>query len=159
MSTSDTQQDTRYQLQPIGFVRGTELDAQLEILEPYRPALKQLNHYSHVIALWWAHEHDNPHSREVTQCKPPYAADKLTGVFACRSEYRPNPIAITVCEIQDVDEECGIVRVTYMDAWDGTPLLDLKAYYPVTDRVRDVRIPDWLSGWPEWVEDAHLLAF
>jgi hypothetical protein len=37
--------------------------------------------------------------------------------------------------------------------------VDLKAYFPVCDRVREAKVPEWISDWPEWVEDGHLLAF
>jgi tRNA (Thr-GGU) A37 N-methylase len=55
-----------------------------------------------------------------------------------------------VCEIVDIDEESGIVKLTNIDAYDNTPVLDLKPYIPVVDRVQDVKVPDWYSGWPEW---------
>ena len=79
--------------------------------------------------------------------------DKLTGIFACRSEYRPNPIAITTCEILDVNKAKGIVNIKNIDAYDGTEIIDLKAYFPVCDRVKNAKIPDWLSFWPEWMPD------
>jgi tRNA (Thr-GGU) A37 N-methylase len=85
-------------------------------------------------------------------CTPPYA-DKLTGVFACRAEYRPNPIAITTCKILEVNEQKGAVEVPWIDAYNGTPIIDLKAYFPVCDRVKQPYIPDWLKGWPEWVPE------
>lgn len=125
----------------------------MRVFERYRPALRQLGHFSHVIALWWAHQHDNERSRSALQTEPPYAKGKVTGVFATRAEYRPNPIALTTCRILGVDEEEGVIRVNEIDAFDGTPLLDLKAYFPVLDRVREVCIPDWLEGWPEWLPE------
>jgi tRNA-Thr(GGU) m(6)t(6)A37 methyltransferase TsaA len=146
-------------MHPIGYVRSAEQGSYLEILEPFRPALKQLGGFSHVIVLWWADQHDNEQSRGLLQCRPPYADEKLTGVFACRAEYRPNPIAITACRMVAVDETEGIIRLEYIDAFDGTPIVDLKAYFPVSDRVREATVPEWLTDWPEWVEDGHLLAF
>jgi tRNA-Thr(GGU) m(6)t(6)A37 methyltransferase TsaA len=148
-----------YKIHPIGYVHNGEGSSYLEILETFRPALKQLDQFSHVIVVWWADRHDNEQSRSLMQCQPPYAEGKLTGVFACRAEYRPNPIAITACKMVEVDEKNGIVRLEYIDAYDGTPVVDLKAYFPVSDRVRDVKVPEWVSDWPEWVEDGHLLAF
>ncbi len=147
-----------YQIHPIGYVHCPEGESYLEISEPFRPALKQLDQFSHVIVLWWGNLHDDPKSRSVMQCNPPYAQNKLTGIFACRAEYRPNPILVTVCKIISVDEDSGIVRLEYIDAIDGTPILDLKAYFPVCDRVREAKVPEWVSDWPEWVEDGHLLA-
>jgi tRNA-Thr(GGU) m(6)t(6)A37 methyltransferase TsaA len=141
-----------YQLYPIGYVRrGEDGGCRLEILAPYRPALKQLDQFSHVMVFWWADQHDNEQGRSLLQTRPPYAEDRLTGVFACRSEYRPNPIAMTICQIWGVDQENGLVQVTNIDAYDGTALVDLKAYFPVCDRVKEAHIPGWLSDWPAWM--------
>jgi len=143
----------QYDLYPIGTVRRSEGDIWLEIEERFRPALQQLEHFSHVMVFWWADKLDTEEHRRILETEPPYAQGKVTGVFACRSEYRPNPIAMTTCEIQGVDEAAGIVRVVNIDAYDGTPIVDLKAYFPVCDRVKEAYIPAWLSDWPEWMPD------
>jgi tRNA-Thr(GGU) m(6)t(6)A37 methyltransferase TsaA len=148
-----------FELYPIGYVQAAENSYAVQILEPFRPALKQLGQFSHVNVLWWADQHDNEQARSLMQVSPPYAEDKLTGVFACRAEFRPNPIAVTTAPILEVDEEQGLVRLAYIDAYDGTPVVDLKAYFPVSDRVREARLPEWLSDWPQWLEDAYQLAF
>ena len=151
-----TESQETFKLVPIGHVRRQEGCIELAILEPFRPGLRQLDHFSHVIVLWWADKHGNDRSRGTLQCEPPYAAGKITGVFACRAEYRPNPVAMTTCKVLGVDEASGVVRVADIDAFDGTPVLDLKAYFPVCDRVQDARIPDWLSDWPEWMPEEGL---
>jgi tRNA-Thr(GGU) m(6)t(6)A37 methyltransferase TsaA len=142
-----------FTMYPIGYIRRGLKNMNLEILEPFRPGLKQLDHFSHVMVFWWADKHDNEESRSIMQTNPPYAADKVTGVFACRSEYRPNPVAMTTCRILGVDEENGIVQVADIDAYDGTPIVDLKGYFPVCERVKDAAIPEWLSDWPEWMPE------
>jgi tRNA-Thr(GGU) m(6)t(6)A37 methyltransferase TsaA len=148
--------DKTFQMIPIGYIRRSDEGISLEILEPYRPALKQLDHFSHVMVFWWADKHDNENSRGIMQTEPPYAAGNVTGVFATRAEYRPNPIAMTTCKLLGVDEERGILQVADIDAIDGTPIVDLKAYFPVCDRVKDAHIPEWLSDWPEWMPDEGL---
>jgi tRNA-Thr(GGU) m(6)t(6)A37 methyltransferase TsaA len=147
----------RFFLRPIGQYRTEKGRFWLHIDKPYRPALKHLDAFGHVIVSWWAHEHDNPESRKRTVTEIPYGGNLEAGVFACRSEYRPNPIALTVCQILSMDEKAGTVAVSYMDAFDGTPLLDLKGYFPVSDRVRDCTVPEWVKDWPEWFEDAYKL--
>ena len=142
-----------FQMFPIGYIRRNEKGISLEILEPYRAALKQLNHFSHVMVFWWAHKHDNQKSRSALQCEPPCAKGKITGVFATRAEYRPNPIAMTTCKILKLDESQGIITVAEIDAYDQTPIVDLKAYFPVCDRVKNATSPPWLSDWPEWMPD------
>jgi tRNA (Thr-GGU) A37 N-methylase len=78
------------------------------------------------------------------------------GVFATRAEYRPNPIAMTICKLLEVKEAEGVVEIGDIDAIDGSPVLDLKSYYPVCDRVQEVHIPEWLSDWPDWMPEDGL---
>ena len=111
-----THSEKNYQINPIGSVRRENDRVLLNIEEDFLPGLAQLAHFSHVIVLWWADKHDNEESRTILQTLPPYADDKLTGVFACRSEYRPNPIALTVCKILEVDEQLGKVVVGNIEA-------------------------------------------
>jgi tRNA-Thr(GGU) m(6)t(6)A37 methyltransferase TsaA len=145
-----------FHLHPIGTIHRANDQVTLKILEPYRLALKQLDQFSHVMVFWWADRHDNPKSRGIMQTEPPYAQGRMAGVFATRAEYRPNPIAMTTCVIQGVDEAEGEVHIAAIDAYDGTPIVDLKAYFPVCDRVKDAHIPAWLSDWPEWMPEEGL---
>ena len=143
----------RFRLVAIGRVRRNGDDIHLEIEKPYRPALKQLGHFSHVMVFWWADRFDSEEYRSQLQTEPPYAQGYLTGVFATRAPYRPNPIAMTTCKLLEVDEEGGVLKVADIDAFDGSQIVDLKAYFPVCDRVQEARIPQWLSDWPEWMPD------
>ena len=145
-----------YRIFPIGCVRRTEDGVLLEIEEPYRRALQQLARFSHVQVFWWADRHDNERSRSILVTRPPYARDREVGVFATRAEYRPNPIAMTTCIMRSVDVEGGIVQIGDIDAYDGTKILDLKAYFPVCDRVKEVRVPDWAADWPVWMPEEGL---
>ncbi|MGC9358717.1 MAG: SAM-dependent methyltransferase, partial [Anaerolineae bacterium] len=120
-----------FQMSPIGRIRQTDNGVVLEIDPPFRPALKQLGHFSHVMVFWWADRFDNDEYRNMLQTEPPYAQGHVTGVFATRAPYRPNPIAMTTCPIVAVDEEAGLVTVSDLDAFDGTRIVDLKAYFPV----------------------------
>jgi tRNA-Thr(GGU) m(6)t(6)A37 methyltransferase TsaA len=137
----------------IGHIRRNDGGIHLEIAEAFRPALKQLDRFSHVMVFWWADQSDNPDGRGLLQTKPPYAEEHVTGVFATRAPYRPNPIAMTTCKLLGVDEEKGFVQIADIDAYDGTAIVDLKAYFPVCDRVKEAHIPEWLSDWPEWMPD------
>ena len=149
-----------FRLKPIGFIRIEGDDPQqadyfIEILKPYRKALKELDKFSHVIVFWWFHQHDNEEARSTLDTIPPYGEETpLTGIFATRSDYRPNPIALTTVNILEVDQEKGLIRIPFIDAFDGTPVVDLKAYFPICDRVRDAYIAPWLKDWPQWYEDA-----
>lgn len=144
---SDT---TYFEIHAIGKIQRSGENVEILVDKKYRPALKQLDQFSHVLVSWWADKMADEKWRNTITCNPPYAPDHETGVFACRAQYRPNPIAITLCEIKSVDIENGVVEVVNIDAYDGTPLIDLKAFFPVTDRPQKAHIPDYLKGWPEW---------
>jgi tRNA-Thr(GGU) m(6)t(6)A37 methyltransferase TsaA len=129
----------------IGTVQRDDTGCTLHYRRPVPPGSEGAGHFSHIIVLWWATEQDTPEARRQTTCRPPYAPDKLTGLFATRAEYRPNPIGMTVCPLDEVDEENGVVQVRNIDTFDGTPILDIKAYFPVCDRVNGATIPAWLD--------------
>jgi len=146
-------QISSYQVFPLGVIRRTQDEIQLLIETPYRAALHELEHFSHVIVFWWADRFDSPETRTIMQCEPPYAPGHTTGMFATRSPIRPNPLMITTCKLLEIDEASGVVTVADLDAVDDTPILDLKAYFPVCDRVQKATIPAWLDGWPEWMPE------
>ncbi len=154
--TAESFDQRRYELRPVGRVVRSGDEVRVEILERYRQALQLLDRFTHLIVVWWADKHDNPKSREALQCEPPYAPGRVHGVFATRAEYRPNPIAITTCRMLTIDEPAGIIHIANIDALDDTPVVDLKPYYPVCDRVQDARIPEWLSDWPDWLPEEGL---
>jgi tRNA-Thr(GGU) m(6)t(6)A37 methyltransferase TsaA len=149
-----TMNDMTYQVRPVGTVRVTEAGFTLHIEEPFRPALAQLAKFSHVKVIWWADQLDTASDRALLQVEPPYAPGETVGVFACCSPARPNPIAITTCFVLGVDEAQGVIEVPWIDALDGTPILDLKPYIPIADRFRDFYVPEWLAVLPAWAEEA-----
>jgi tRNA-Thr(GGU) m(6)t(6)A37 methyltransferase TsaA len=145
MSEKTKNQKTTYQIYPVGTIRRKDKDFYLELNEEFKPAIRQLDKFSHLIVLWWADKYADDKHRSIIEIRPPYAEDKLTGIFATRAEYRPNPIGITTCEILKVDVDDGIIKVKNIDAFDGTKIMDIKAYFPVLDKAKDTHIPDWLS--------------
>lgn len=156
MNTTNSQKPKTCTIEPIGYVHSSEQEGRFEIeIDPaYRQALKQLDQFSHVIVLWWADRHDNPADRRILVTELPYAPGVQAGVFACRSEYRPNPIAFTIMPVIAIDEKSGIIKLPWIDAYDGTPVVDLKPYIPLSDRARSCKVADWFGEWPEWMEDA-----
>ena len=73
--------------------------------------------------LTWLHRAD----RSVLQTHPRGDPNTpLTGVFATRSSDRPNPIGLHRVTIAAI-ESPTLLRVTALEAIDGTPILDLKA--------------------------------
>ncbi len=68
----------------------------------------------------------------------PFHDDSLpeTGVFSTRSPCRPNPLGLSLVKIVEVDG-CNLT-VLGLDAWNGTPVLDIKPYTPGLDDPRRV---------------------
>ena len=65
----------------------------------------------------------------------------LTGVFATRSPGRPNPIGHFVTPLLGRQE--STLRIGDIEAFDGTPVIDIKGYFSQSDSVPEARIPDW----------------
>jgi tRNA-Thr(GGU) m(6)t(6)A37 methyltransferase TsaA len=84
-------------------------------------ALDGLQVGGRVIVFTWFHQAD----REVLKVHPRSdPANPLTGVFATRSPDRPNPIGMHPVEILEIE---GLrLRVSDLEAIDGTPVIDLK---------------------------------
>ena len=93
----------------------------VEVFPEYIEGLKELEHLSHIIILYWANKSD----RNRLGATPPWATGSY-GVFSTRSPNRPNPISFAVCKIISVEN--NLIKVTGLDALDGSPLLDIKAY-------------------------------
>lgn len=144
-----------YTIHPIGYVRQIQDNLLLEISEPYRPALKQLDGFSHLNVVWWCHQCDHEDQRELTVCQQPYTHGPAEiGIFATRSPLRPNPIALTAVAVLHLDQAQGRIFIPYIDAEPGTPILDMKPYHPCSDRIRNVSVPGWCRHWPQWYEDS-----
>jgi len=130
--------------EPIGTVHKRGQDVWIEIDRRYEDGLSGLEGFSHVWVFWWFDRNDTPNKRQTLQVHPrgDYR-NPLTGVFATRSPARPNLIALTLCEIRSV--EGNRIRLADIDAFDLTPVVDLKPYIPAIDRKDDVRLPSWLT--------------
>ena len=93
------------------------------------PGLMGLEDEQHVLVLFNLHRA----TEYELQLHPGHNPDNpIRGVFATRSQYRPNAIAATVAEIVSVED--NVINVTGLDAQDGSPVLDIKPYRPGFDQ-------------------------
>jgi len=131
-----------YKVFPVGRVELVDNKPRIRIFAPYADALLGLEGWSHLNVFYWFDQNDTPAKRRVLQVHPRgNPQNPLTGVFACRAPVRPNLIALTVCQILSV--ETPLVYLDKIDAFDGTPVLDLKPYIPPDGPRQGVRVPDW----------------
>ena len=144
-----------YQVHPIGKIQNNEEGCLLIINPEYIPALQALDGFSHLNVIWWFSDFDSEEARSVLQTPQPYKnAPETMGIFATRSPVRPNPIALSTSEIIHIGYQNGIIQLAYIDANDGTPVLDLTPYTPSLDRVETPGVPAWCGHWPRSIEDS-----
>ena len=131
------------ELVPIGYIRRKDDEILIELDDELKPALLGIEGFSHIVVCYWLHENDNPEGRGVLQVHP--RADEknpLTGVFATHSPMRPNPLAITVCKLLSVDGTT--LKIEDIDAFDGSPVVDIKCYIPAAMPEGPVELPEWV---------------
>ena len=140
-------------LTPIGHVRTTRADPvddnwdaetttiELDPKQFTLDALLSLDHFSHVEVIYWFH-HEEAAKPNLGARRPRGREDwPLVGIFAQRAKNRPNRLGLTVCKILEVK---GLtVKVSGLDAIDGTPVLDLKPWMEGFAPRGEVREPQW----------------
>lgn len=108
------------------------------IFEPeYRnaDALRGLEGFSHVW-LVWVFDQAIRETWSPTVRPPRLGGNTRLGVFATRSPFRPNPIALSCVKLAGIEQtaEYGtVLRLRGADLMDGTPILDIKPYIPYAD--------------------------
>ena len=140
-------------MKPIGYFEAVDHQYRIKVNDDFKVGLTSLHGFSHLQVLWWANLSDTPGYRTRLLEEKPYKKGPGTvGVFATRSQYRPNPILVTTVEARHVDPGEGLIAISYTDAEDRSPILDIKPYH-LYERVRDCHVPDWCRHWPQWYED------
>lgn len=117
--------------------RETGQQAALLVEAPYRKGLAGLERASHVIVLSWL----DRSARNLIVQKPRHAAE-TSGVFALRSPARPNPVGVHVARLLALDAPGGRLQLEAIDLIDGTPVIDIKPYFPSVDSVPEAAIAD-----------------
>lgn len=103
-------------------------DFRVELDPAYRPALQGLAPGAAVVLLYWMEG-----ARRDLAVQAPAHRPEPAGTFALRSPARPNPIALAVVRLVDLDAEAGVLVLDAIDAFDGTAVLDIKPWLPGVD--------------------------
>ena len=131
-------------LRPIGCVRSPLVDlaaaprqgdegapeAELLIDTEYIAGLAGIEAGDELLVLTWL----DRASRDVLSVHPRGDQNReQQGVFATRSPDRPNPIGLHRVTVKAIDHR--VVRVTDLEAVDGTPIVDIKpVLWPISER-------------------------
>lgn len=104
--------------------------ARVQIAPQFRPALDGIAPGDALVLLYWMGHAPRNLLRQV-----PRHRTEGTGTFNLRSPVRPNPIGMGVVKVLGIDMDAGIIEIDAIDAVDGTPLIDIKPFMPLADRV------------------------
>ena len=147
MPSTDANANAPITIQPIGHIRSQFTDyapsdamrsqpSQIVISPQFAPGLLGLAPGDRILTLFILHR--APARGYELQLHPGHNPENpIRGVFATRSQYRPNYIAATVALITALDANPAtgesILSVTGLDAQDGSPVIDLKPHRPEFD--------------------------
>lgn len=104
-----------------------------------KDAFRGLDDFSHIWVIWQFSEAKRD-SWSPTVRPPKLGGNKRMGVFATRSPFRPNNIAISSVKLDRIeyDKNLGpVLHISGADMMDGTPVLDIKPYIPYADSHSD----------------------
>jgi len=113
-------------------------EGRVEVFPQYSEGLEGLAEFSHLFLIYHFHQAVPGPLMET----PFLDGGRPRGIFSIRHYNRPNPIGISIVEIQKI--EGNILFVKGIDVLDGTPLIDLKPYVARFDHRDGVR-----DGWIE----------
>lgn len=136
-------------MEPIGFVRTTAVGdevkdksrlSEIVLRKEMVDALEGITGFSHYFVLFWLGQISSE-QRKTMRVHPRGRRDlPLLGVLATRTNLRPNPVGLTLVELVKV--EGNVLTVRGLDAFDGTPVLDVKPF-DFWDTAKDAKVPKW----------------
>jgi len=129
------QQVSEMPIQPCG-AKGVQ--GIIELNPDYIAGLIDLDGFSHVILLYHFHKVKGYKLYVV-----PFMDDKPHGIFATRAPTRPNAIGISIVKLLRIEDD--LIYFDGADMLDGTPLIDIKPFFPKYDNQQDVKF-GWLEG-------------
>jgi tRNA-Thr(GGU) m(6)t(6)A37 methyltransferase TsaA len=139
-------------IRPIGHVKNDFISSvpegyedkisEIILMPKFSEALDGIEQNSHIMVLFWLNEVDDE-GRSIIKLHPKGREDlPLVGVLATRSPRRPNPIGLRAVKL--VTREDNVLKVRGLDAFNGSPVLDIKPYSLKHDRIDDSTGPAWI---------------
>lgn len=149
--------ETLFEFRPVGTIRScyrekfgiprqpglVPVDGSIEIHPEYarQEAFRGLEDFSHIWVIFVFHQAVRENWKPTVR-PPRLGGNERLGVFASRSMFRPNPVGLSVVELQCIEQTgtSGIrLSIRGGDFMDGTPVIDIKPYLPYADAIHDAR--------------------
>ena len=141
------------QIKPIGYVKRKSREeneknrtivSSIIINKELTDALDGIDDFSHIYIIFWIDKVKDTsflhHPSKTVNSKP-------LGIFATRAPIHPNPFGLTIVKL--IERVENILWVEGLDAYDDTPVLDIKPYpdweHGTCIVVSDYNIPNWLK--------------
>ncbi|MBP2636167.1 MAG: uncharacterized protein H6Q72_2074 [Firmicutes bacterium] len=117
--------------------------SEIHVEESLADGLQGLEAFSDILVVFFMHQSTFTVGGDLIR-RPQGREDMpRLGIFAQRAKHRPNPIGITAVKLLSVSG--NVLKVKGLDAIDGTPVLDIKPYYPQFDCRSDAVVPEWVN--------------
>ena len=120
----------------------TAATASIELFPPYNEieAVRGLEDFSHLWINFIFHRHVNK-GWSPTVSPPRLDGKQKFGVFATRASFRPNPIGLSLVEIDSIEQKGSqlFIHIKGADLLDQTPVIDIKPYVPYSDSIADAK--------------------
>ena len=96
----------------------------ITVFDEFLDGLDGLEANKYLIILYWQDRAERNKLKVI-----PYGRTEKRGIFSTRAPVRPNPIAFCLVELLDMNKNKLIVK--WLDALDGSPLLDIKPFWDI----------------------------
>jgi tRNA-Thr(GGU) m(6)t(6)A37 methyltransferase TsaA len=117
--------------------------SEILIYDEFTGILDGIEDFSHILVIYWCH-FTSEEDRSLIKVHPIGRKDlPEIGIFSSWSPARPNPICVSAVPL--LEREGNVLKVKDLDAVDGSPVVDIKPYYPGYYSFSDAKISWWLK--------------
>ena len=106
-----------------------------------------IENFTYIWIIYIFHLHTNFQGAKISP--PKYSEGKKIGIFATRSPHRINPIGLTLCKFDKIEN--NEIYISCVDMVDGTPIIDIKPYH----HLESINLNDDNIKYPNWIMNAE----
>jgi tRNA-Thr(GGU) m(6)t(6)A37 methyltransferase TsaA len=108
--------------------RYSDKTSSIRVFDEFLEGLEGLDIHKYYIILYWQDRAERDKLKVI-----PHGKNEKRGIFSTRAPVRPNPIGFCLVKLLGIDK--NILTVKWLDALDGSHLLDIKPYWKDLDSI------------------------